>query len=512
MDEAKQKMPEVSLVARSEESGQRQVATEGHRSAESKVDVERPRHAGSLAKYDSKFQELVLSVLLHDREWAQEISDVFSPEMFEEEHLVYVAKRYWAFYKKYSAFPSLGVFISDLKLALPELNDVLRGRITSLLLKISASPATADAAFAKEKVQQFCRRQTMKEAVVKIVDLIQNDQIDEVFTVMSKAVTSSSPASHGHDFHKEREARWDDIARSPISTGIQELDKALNGGLSGGELGVVVAPTGVGKSHFLVSCGASALMQGKNVIHYTLELSAHLTGRRYDSNLVGVDCNDVPFRKDELAAWYDSQKGLGKLFIKAYPTGGASVVSFRTHIERLGATGFTPDMIVVDYGDIMKSAANVEGERFKQKAVYEELRALAMELNIPLWTASQSNKDGASSDIVTAENMGESYGKAQVADLIVSISRKAAEKASGAARLFVAKSRLGGDGMVWPLQIDTAQSRFLVCEDTLTMAQVEHENEEARKELGKSVMSKVNKQWRAARGALNSLDRIDMGE
>ena len=119
---------------------------------------------------------------------------------------------------------------------------------------------------------------------------------------------------------------------------------------------------------------------------------------------------------------------------------------------------FVPSLIVIDYADIMRSTRTYDSLRHELKLVYEEIRNLAMELNIPIWTASQSNKEGAKSEIVGLENMGESYAKAQVADVVVSLSRKPEEKASGGGRLFVAKNRAGRDGMLFPININTAMS------------------------------------------------------
>ena len=108
----------------------------------------------------------------------------------------------------------------------------------------------------------------------------------------------------------------------------------------------------------------------------------------------------------------------------------------------------------------MRSTRSYDSLRHELKLIYEELRNLAMEIKIPIWTASQANRSSAQSDIVGLENMSEAYGKAMVADVVLSLSRKAHEKAEGAGRLFVAKNRAGRDGLIFPIKIDTAQSRI----------------------------------------------------
>lgn len=230
-------------------------------------------------------------------------------------------------------------------------------------------------------------------------------------------------------------------------------------------------------SHFLVMLGANALKAGVDVLHYTFELSETAVGIRYDSNLCDADSNTVIDSKDAILDKYKSMK-LGKLMIKEFPTNSASIYTLRSHIERLDLKGFRPGIIIIDYADIMRSTRQFDSLRHELKLIYEELRGFASEKGFPIWTASQSNKEGSSSDIVDLSNMSEAYGKAMVADVVLSISRKAHEKSSGWGRLFVAKNRAGRDGLVYPIKIDTAKSKFEIVgkEDNLSNAHVEDES------------------------------------
>jgi replicative DNA helicase len=233
----------------------------------------------------------------------------------------------------------------------------------------------------------------------------------------------------------------------------------LNGGLGRGELGVVCAATGVGKSHFLTMLGANAMRERKNVVHYTLEMSESLVGLRYDSNLCDIDSDDISDRKEEVIAKYKEMK-LGQLFIKEFPTCWATVNNIRAHVEKLNARGFKPDLIIIDYADILRSTRQYDAKRFELQLIYQELRAYASEIDVPIWTASQSNKEGAGADVVDLNNMSEAYGKAMEADVVISLSRKSHEKSLGVGRLFIAKNRAGKDGMVYAMKINTARSTF----------------------------------------------------
>ena len=223
------------------------------------------------------------------------------------------------------------------------------------------------------------------------------------------------------DLFEDVDARYSDTFRKTIPTGIQELDqrKVLNGGLGAGELGVVVAPTGVGKSHLLVHFGAQALLRGKNVLHYTFELNERAVGIRYDSHILDIPSLECYEAKQEIQKYYEQNKeNLGRLKIKYYPTSTASEVTLRGHIEKLATQNFRPDVIIIDYAGIMRSTDRHELLRMELKKVMEELRGMGTELDVPIWTAIQSNKEGANNDIVDLTNMAEGYSQAHVADFV----------------------------------------------------------------------------------------------
>ena len=181
---------------------------------------------------------------------------------------------------------------------------------------------------------------------------------------------------------------------------------------------------------------------------------------------------------------------LGRLIIKEYPTGSATTIMIRNHIEKLMLKGFIPSLIIIDYADIMKSTKSYDSLRHEIKLVYEELRNLAMDFNFPIWTASQANRESAQSDIIGLENMSEAYGKAMVADFVVSLSRKSSEKASNTGRIFIAKNRAGRDGIIFPINIDTSLSRFeILNEDELTL-------NEAMSQKDSDVKKRIAQKWK----------------
>lgn len=446
----------------------------------------------NFSKFGKPFQEKVFQSMLTDINWSAQMIEVMSPEYFDLKYLSFLCERYYAYYNKYKTFPTLTILITIIKEDLSKSKDhVLRDQIIEYLHRMKTNPDVGDLQYVKDKSLEFCKRQAFRDALEQSVELIQTEKYESVLNIMKEAISVGMPNTAGHNFFDDIEARFVQINRQVCPTGLDKIDSQdiLRGGLGRGELGVIAANTGVGKSHFLVAMGCAAMRAGKNVIHYTFELSEHDTGKRYDSNLCDIPSNEIISRKQEVVDKYKKLE-LGRLIIKEYPTGSASVMTLRNHIEKLTLKGFKPSLVTVDYADVMKSSKAYDSLRHELKLIYTELRNLAVELQIPIWTASQANKDSSKSDVVGLENLGESYGKAQVADVVLSISRKPMEKSTGGGRIFVAKNRAGRDGLLFPINIDTAKSKFEILDDT------EMSLNEAVAQDNNSMKEKLREKWK----------------
>ena len=394
----------------------------------------------TFSKYGKTFQERVVQALLLDHKWAEEIQEILNPKYFDLKYLGFIAKLCFDYAKKYRTFPTFPLLVGIVKDELSHAADeILKQQVVEFLTKIRSDDELGDIPFVKEKALDFCRKAALKDAIEQSIDLMNAENSDARFVTRN---------------------------RNPVPTGIEKLDSKgiLNGGLGRGELGCIVAGTGVGKSHFLTQLGANAMRAGKNVIHYTLEMSESLVGLRYDSNLCDIDSNDVHSKKDDVIGHYATVK-LGRLFIKEFPTCWATITNIRSHVEKLAAIGFKPDLILIDYADIMRSTRQYDAKRFELQQIYQELRAFASEICVPIWTASQSNKEGSNADVVDLSNMSEAYSKAQESDVVISLSRKSHEKAAGVGRLFVAKNRIGSDGLLYSVKINTARSMITLLSD-----------------------------------------------
>ena len=291
-----------------------------------------------------------------------------------------------------------------------------------------------DNQYVKESALDFCKKQKLKSALLKSVKLIKDSSYDEVENLIVDALKLGTDGDYGHDFKRDFEIRYQPRTRNPITTGWDVVNDTLKGGLGSGELGVVIAPTGAGKSHVLAHLGASALLEGKNVVHYTLEMSEERTGQRYDSRISGVHLGELFNRKEDV---YEACLDVpGELIIKEYPTKSASVNTLRNHLEKLKSRDKKIDMILVDYADLLAPTEKFRERRNELESIYEHLRGLAQKYECPLWTASQTNRSGLNEEVITMEAISEAFNKCFVADFIFSLSRTKDDKLANTGRLF----------------------------------------------------------------------------
>jgi KaiC/GvpD/RAD55 family RecA-like ATPase len=314
--------------------------------------------------------------------------------------------------------------------------------------------------YIKDTALDFCRKQKLKEAMLKSVGLLKNSSFNEISEVINSALKLGCSRDFGYDYKVDFEKRFQLKARNPVSTGWRIIDDLTKGGLGSGELGVVIAPTGAGKSMVLVHLGAQALREGKTVVHYTLELQDTVVATRYDSCLTGIPLQKVFLSKDEI---YENVKDIeGDLIIKEYPTKTATPQMIRNHLEKLRQRDINVDVVLVDYGDLLRPNIVRKEKRHELETIYEDLRA----------------------EVITMESISEAFNKCFVADFIVSISRTIEDKASNTGRAFVAKNRNGPDGLVYPIFMDTSNVNIDVLPSQgETVTSVIEESTKKQKEL-----------------------------
>ncbi len=396
-----------------------------------------------------------------DRPFADQMFEVLDISFLELKYLQVFLRKIVSYRKKYGVHPSDTVMKSVIRTELDSESEANKVRVRDYYANILASGPPSDSEYIKQTAIDFCKKQKLKEALIKSVDLIKNSSFDEVAGVINDAISLGNSNDCGYDYLVDFEKRFEEKSRNAISTGWSIIDDLCGGGLGTGELGVVIAPTGAGKSMVLAHLGSEALKAGTTVIHYTLELADTVVASRYDSCLTKIHLKDLLTFKEKI---YDEIKDIpGKLIIKEYPTKSASIQTLKNHLEKLKTRGIDPGMIIVDYADLLKPTSFTKEERRHQiESIYENLRGLSQEFRCPVWTASQTNRSGLNAEVITMESISEAFNKCFVSDFIFSLSRTIEDKTTNSGRVFVAKNRNGPDGLVYPIFMDTSNVNMKV--------------------------------------------------
>jgi len=405
----------------------------------------------NLKKFGSEFQIKCISGLVSDKTFIERISDILEPDSFETDAHKFIVKETISYFLEYKDLPTLAVF--KVKVDGIE-NDLLKQSVVEQLRLVYQKISDTDLKYIKEQFLEFCKNQKIKNAIMESVDHLKSGQYDKIKHVVDIAMKAGMERNIGHEYMVDIEQRMSQMARKTVKTNWTEIDTLMDGGLAGGELGIITACAGSGKSWVLAKMGAEAMKQGKNVLHYTLELNENYVGLRYDACFTGIDFqnirNNIDIVKKKIA------EVPGKLIIKYFPIKTVSAHSLKLHAERIQTLGTKIDLIIVDYADILRPSQSDRNSNSYSEAggIYEELRGVAGEMQVPIWSASQSNRAAMDEDIIQANNISDSYRKIMTADFVISLSRKMSDKQANTARFHVIKNRFGPDGVTFPARMN----------------------------------------------------------
>ena len=327
----------------------------------------------TLSKYGQSFQTKVISTLIADVRLLDTLSEIIHPKFFEAEANKWIVDEVITYYDEFKKTPTLDVFKSEIS----KLEDrSFQKSIVEQLKFVFTKIGDSDLDYVKKEFSNFCINQNLKEAIVQSVDLLKAGSYDKIKDLVDKAMKVGIDSDMGHDYLLDFEERTTEINRNSVPTGWDCINEVMDGGLGPGELGVAVAPSGVGKTWVLCALGAAAVKAGLNVVHYSLELSEHYVGQRYDTVFTQIPSSDVKEKKETVLEKISRLKG--KLLIKYYPPKGISPKKIEAHIEKMTAAGNKPDLIIVDYADLLLSHTNKSDSTYgEQGGVYIELRGIS---------------------------------------------------------------------------------------------------------------------------------------
>ncbi len=400
-----------------------------------------------------KFQTELINQILHpaNKKFADRLIDIIHAKYFDNEYFRLIIATVKDYYERFEKVPAWDTLETILKMEIKD--NITRDYVFEITKEIRELDVD-DWEFVQEKALNFCRQQELKKAnnkISKIIDGGEFDKYEECAEIMKEALSIGSEKDDGTSITEGWDTVLKEDFRHPIPTGISGIDDLTDGGLSRGELGVVLAPYGVGKTTILTKIANTAYNAGYNVLQIVFEDNTDVIKRKHASCWSGVELNSLADHEDVVINVI-GEKTSGKendLIIRKFSSEGTTIANIKAYLRHLISIGFKPDLIVLDYIDCVESARKYNDEWSGEGNVMRGFESMLAEYNIVGWTAVQGNRSSISSDVVTGDQMGGSIKKAQIGHFIMSIARTLPQKEGNRATIAVLKSRFGKDGVLF---------------------------------------------------------------
>ena len=413
------------------------------------------------------FQVKLAKQVMEDTKFSESIIEILDPQYFDNEYLRLLVASVKDYHEKYETIPTYDtlqqVVNKDIK------REIARESAIAMIKEIQGSD-DKDCIHIQDTAVQFCKQQELKKATQKIQKILESgdfDRYDECEEIMKEALSVGSESDGGIDvFHAIEDVLSDDF-RKPIPTGLVGLDNLMDGGLSKGELGVILAPFGVGKTTLITRMANTAYNLGYNVVQIFFEDNPKVIQRKHFTCWTEIPLNDLTQRKDEVKNVIDGFKDRkGNLILKKMPSDGTTIPHIKQYLRKLISTGLKPDVIFLDYIDCVESTKQFKDEYSGEGPIMRQFETMIAELNIAGWTAVQGNRSSIGANVVEADMIGGSIKKGQIGHFIMSVAKTLEQKEEGRATLAILKSRFGKDGIIFEdivfdngtLKIDTEET------------------------------------------------------
>ena len=438
------------------------------------------------------FQLQLLNQIILDKDFSHSIIDVIEPSHFENKYFKTLLQLVKEYYVKYDCTPSYETLSQMVKSEFPQ---ELMLKILNDTIKQIQTASTEGATFVQEKSLKFCKQQELQKAITKsqkILDSGEFENYDKLEELVRSALQVGENGNKIEDVFQNLEDVLNEDFRHPIPMGITGIDKLLKGGLAKGELGVILAPTGVGKTTVLSKIANSAFNNGYNVLQLFFEDNPKVIQRKHFTMWTGIPPDELPLHREEVLekARQVKEEMTNKLFLKKLPSDQFTMTQIKNMIRKMVADGHKIDMIVLDYIDCIVPDKNMGDEWKSEGSVMRGYEAMCHELGVVGWTATQGNRSSISSEVVTTDQMGGSIKKAQVGHVIISVAKTLQQKEMKLATIAITKSRIGSDGVVFEnckfdnelLEIDT--------ESSVTFLGFEEQQEDRKRDRVKELLEK----------------------
>ena len=400
---------------------------------------------------NNRIEQTILSNLFFNEEYTRKVLPFIKEDYFTNRTEKLLYQEVYKFVEKYKNTPTKDAILIELN----QRKDINEEEHTAIRhMVVGLSEEEAEQQWLLDTTEKFCKDRAVHNAVlsgITILDGKDKKKTPEAIPhILSEALAVSFDKSVGHDYVEDADKRfeWYHTKEKRYQFDLNYFNKITKGGVPSKTLNIALAGTGVGKSLFMCHVASSYLLQGLNVLYITLEMAEERIAERIDANLFNVtidDLHDMPKQLYDNKVSKLNEKTTGKLIIKEYPTASAHSGHFKSLINELALKkSFKPDVIFVDYLNICASSRFKGGNissYFYIKAIAEELRGLAVEHNVPIFSATQTTRTGFVSTDIGLEDTSESFGLPATADFMFALMSNEELEALGQMKVKQLKNR-----------------------------------------------------------------------
>ena len=438
------------------------------------------------------FQVQLLNQIVVDKDFSHSIMDVIESSYFDNKYFKIIIQMIKEYHIKYESTPTFDTLEQIVKSEIPQ---ELVAKIVSDTLKQVKDAPFEGTSFVQEKALKFCKQQELQKAMDKSQKIITEgdfESYDKVEGLIREALQVGEVEKGQTDVFDNLDTVLDEDYRHPIPMGITGIDKLLKGGLAKGEIGVILAPTGVGKTTVLCKIANTAFNMGYNVLQIFFEDNPKIIQRKHFTMWTGIEPDNLVLHKDVVMSKITEIKETMKneLILKKLASDSMTMNQIKNQVRKIIADGTKIDMILLDYIDCVLPESSAKDEWKAEGSVMRGFEGMCHELNLAGWTATQGNRSSISSEVVTTDQMGGSIKKAQVGHVIITVAKSLQQKEMNLATIAITKSRLGKDGVIFEnckfnnelLEIDT--------ESSVTFLGFEGQQEERKRDRVKELLEK----------------------
>ena len=379
-----------------------------------------------------RIEKVILRNLIYNEEYLRKVLPFIEPDYFNDRSEKIVFQHITKYASEYNSLITKEV----LQIEIEDRRDITQDEVKNIYGTINElEDIECDFEWLSDTTEKWCRDRAIYLALMESIKIAdgQDDKKnrDAIPTILSDALSVSFNRNVGHDYLEDYEERYElyNKKESRIQFDLEYFNKITKGGLPNKTLNIALAGTGVGKSLFMCHHASAVLLEGKNVLYITLEMAEEKIAERIDANLLNVniqEITDLPKQIFESKVTNLAKKTQGSLIIKEYPTASAHSGHFKALLNELALKkSFKPDIIFIDYLNICASSRYRAGSNVNSysyiKAIAEELRGLAVEANVPIFSATQTTRSGFASSDVDLTDTSESFGLPATADLMFAL-------------------------------------------------------------------------------------------